>query len=379
MLHLDSAAAGRSSAATLEAVRSHAELEASVGGYVAEQRAAPVLAAGRAALADLTGVAPDGLAFVESASAARAALLQVWPLRPGDRVAVVPSEWGPNLAAFAEAGLDVVELAVHGRGGTGGAGRATGDGPADAEPAGVVDLDALERLLAHAPPAVVHLTQAASHRALVQPVRAVAERCRSAGVPLWVDAAQSLGHLATACGADAVYATSRKWLAGPRGVGLLGVSQPWVDRLRIPAAARVGPGEGLPTVRLLESHEAHVAGRVGLAAAVAQHLAAGRARVHARLAEVGRRTREALSDVPGWEVVDPVGVPVAITALRLRAGDVAAARERLVEEHGVLTTAGLPWRAPRELREPLLRVSPHVDCTDDDLAVLHRALTDVAR
>jgi hercynylcysteine S-oxide lyase len=53
----------------------------------------------------------------------------------------------------------------------------------------------------------------------VQPVAAAAALCRAAGVPLWVDAAQALGHVDAACGADAVYATSRKWLTGPRGVG----------------------------------------------------------------------------------------------------------------------------------------------------------------
>ena len=36
-----------------------------------------------------------------------------------------------------------------------------------------------------------------------------------------LDAAQSLGHVDVDLGADAVYATSRKWLAGPRGVGVL--------------------------------------------------------------------------------------------------------------------------------------------------------------
>ena len=39
--------------------------------------------------------------------------------------------------------------------------------------------------------------------------------CRAAGVPLVLDAAQSLGHVDTDLGADVVYGTSRKWLAGP--------------------------------------------------------------------------------------------------------------------------------------------------------------------
>ena len=43
LLHLDSAAVGRSSKATLEAVADHARLEAELGGYVAEDRAAAQL------------------------------------------------------------------------------------------------------------------------------------------------------------------------------------------------------------------------------------------------------------------------------------------------------------------------------------------------
>ena len=45
------------------------------------------------------------MAFVESASAAFDALLDAWPLSPGDRVGVAASEWGPNLETFAHRGL----------------------------------------------------------------------------------------------------------------------------------------------------------------------------------------------------------------------------------------------------------------------------------
>ena len=195
----DNAAAGRSSAAVLDATAGHARLEATAGAYVAEEQAAPILNAGRSALATLLGVEPGGLAFTESASAALRRLLAAWPLAENGTIAVVASEWGPNLEAFGDRGLRVAELAVHGD--------------------GQLDLDDLERFLSSSPPAAVHLTQVASHRALAQPVAAAARICRAAGVPLWVDAAQALGHLDTACGADAVYSTSRKWLAGPRGVG----------------------------------------------------------------------------------------------------------------------------------------------------------------
>jgi hercynylcysteine S-oxide lyase len=356
-VHLDTAAAGRSSVATLRATAAHAEREAVVGAYVAQAEAQPVLAEGRAELARLLGVPAAGLAFVQSAETALASLLAVWPLRPGDTVAVVPSEWGPNLHAFAERGLRVTGLGIDDK--------------------GAADLAALERRLAADPPAAVHLVQVTSHRALVQPVAQAAALCRAAGVPLWVDAAQALGHVDTACGADVVYATSRKWLTGPRGVGLMGIAERCWDRLRVSASdlvASMRPAGASP-VWLLEAGEAHVAGWVGLCTAVREFVQAGPALVWQRLASVGWQTRETLAGLPGWTVVGPADSPSAITALRAAGGqDIAATRERLLAEYGIVTTAGAVTRAPLEMTEPLLRISPHVDCTPEDLALLRQAL-----
>ena len=357
LVHLDSAAAGRSSTATLAATAAHAEREAARGAYVAQAEAAPVLDAGRAELAGLLGVPAGGIAFTESAEAALDALLAAWPLRDGGTVAVMASEWGPNLDAFTRRGLRLAEIPAGG--------------------GGVADLAALERMLASDPPALVHLDQVTSHRALVQPVAAAAALCRAAGVPLWVDAAQALGHVDTACGADAIYATGRKWLTGPRGVGILGITERWWDSLTVSASeleASVRPAGASP-LWLIMAREANVAAWIGLCAAVREFTAAGPARVWDRLAAVGRQTRDTLADLPGWAVAGPADAESAITALRAANGqDVPAVRARLLGEHAILTTAGAVTRAPREMTEPLLRISPHVDCTPEDLARLRDAL-----
>ena len=353
LTHLDTAAAGRSSYATLQAASDHARLEAEVGAYEAEARAATALTGLRDDLGLLLGVPADGVALVESAAAARDALLGAWPLPDGARIATVPGEWGPNLEAFAHRGLAQVPLRV------------------DAD--GVIDLDALASLLQRDPPYVVHLSQVAAHRGLVQPVAEVVALCRDAGVLVWVDAAQALGQVDAATGADAVYATSRTWLTGPRGIGGLAVAEPHWDGLRLLRPAKL---PGLPPVRYAESLEAHVAGRVGLAVAVRELLDLGLDRVHMRLGELGARAHELLADLPGWEVLGPVAGQTSIVGLRPTAGqDVVRTRAALLEEHAVLTTSILPWRAPGELRVPHLRLSPHVDCTDDDLLRLRSALT----
>lgn len=350
--HLDSAAAGRSSHAVLDAVSAHALREAEHGAYVADAQAAEQLAAARADVAALLGRTPDDVAFVESATDALRALLGAWVRRPGDALGVVPGEWGPNLQAFARHGYTLVELPVDG--------------------GGHLDLEAFAAVLRTDPPAVVHLTQVSAHRALVQPVAEAAVLCRAAGVPLWVDAAQALGHVDTAVDADAIVATSRKWLGGPRGVGVLALAPRALEHIDTDEPLMT---PGRPVALRLESHEAHVAGRVGLGVAVREHLDTGPAAVRARLAEVGRWTRSALAGLPGWEVVGDFDEPCAITALRPTGGqDVVATRAGLLAEHGILTTAGLTTRAPRDMDSPLLRVSPHVDCTDDDLARLVDAL-----
>jgi len=196
-------------------------------------------------------------------------------------------------------------------------------------------------------------------------------------VPLWVDAAQALGHVDTACGADAIYATGRKWLTGPRGVGILGITERWWDSLTVSASeleASVRPAGASP-LWLIMAREANVAAWIGLCAAVREFTAAGPARIWDRLAAVGRQTRDTLADLPGWPVAGPADAGSAITALRAANGqDVTAVRARLLGEHAILTTAGAVTRAPREMTEPLLRISPHVDCTPEDLARLRDAL-----
>ena len=349
--HLDTAACSRQSNQVLQAVAHHARHEAELGGYVAEATAEHLVQQGRSVLGGLVGMAAADVVFVESAQVALATLLTGWRLPSGSRVACLPGEYAPSVAQFRASGL-VPE-------------------PLPADDLGRVDLEGLERLLAGDPPRFVHLTHIGSHRGTVQPAAEVAALCRAAGVPLVVDAAQSLGHVGTDVGADAVYSTSRKWLAGPRGVGILCV--------RPALAAELTPvlplsGEA-PALRAFESGEAHIGGRVGLVLAVGEHLAAGPDRVRERLGALGRATRERLDGVAGWRVVEPVDEPTATTTLRPPDGaDVVATRARLLAEHGIVTTAIGRARAPGELTGPVLRVSPHVDGTLDDIEALAAAL-----
>jgi len=110
-LHLDSAACSRQSFAVLDAAAQHSLHEAEVGGYVAAEAAKPVLDAGRAAAATLTGM-PDGeVVFTTGSLHALDLLLGSWPA-DGRTVACLPGEYGPNLALLAAHGFTVRTLAT---------------------------------------------------------------------------------------------------------------------------------------------------------------------------------------------------------------------------------------------------------------------------
>lgn len=355
-LHLDSGACSRQSLAVIDAVAAHARHEAEVGGYVAAEAAAPVLEAGRAAIAALTGLAASDVVYTSGSNHSLDLLLGSWQ---GERtLACVPGEFGPNLAVMAANGFQVRALPVDGN--------------------GRVVVDEAARMLATDPPSLVHFTALASHRGVAQPLAAMVAVCREAGVPIVVDAAQAFGHLDCNVGADAIYSSSRKWLAGPRGVGFLAVRPELVARLqrRLPPAAWDVP---VTVLQSFEHGEHNAATRIGYSVALGEHLAAGPELVRDTLAEVGRAAREVLAGIPGWRVVEPVDEPTAITTLEpTDAADPTAVRAWLIAERRIVTTACELARAPFEMTKPVLRISPHVDTTDEDLEQFAGVLRDAS-
>ncbi|MGK2903514.1 MAG: ergothioneine biosynthesis PLP-dependent enzyme EgtE [Mycobacterium sp.] len=343
-LHLDSAACSRQSNTVIEVSATHARHEAEVGGYVAAEAAAPALDAGRAAVRALAGMPEAEVIFTTGSNHALDLLLSSW--RGPRTLACPPSEYGPNLAIAAANGFQVRWL------------------PADE--LGRLLVDEAADVLRAQPTGLVHLTALASHRGVAQPISATVAMCRSLGVPVAIDAAQALGHLDCAVGADVLYSSSRKWLAGPRGVGTLAVRPELFASLR-------------PRWAPMELHEANIGSRLGFSLALGEHLAAGPQAIRARLAEVGRLTRTVLGEVPGWRVIEPVDEPTAITTLRPPDGaEPTSVRARLILEHQIVTTACEVVRAPNEMDRAVLRVSPHVDGTAEDLERFAGALVAVS-
>ncbi|MEO3789249.1 aminotransferase class V-fold PLP-dependent enzyme [Nonomuraea sp. B10E15] len=380
--HLDAAGCNVPSDQVFDAVVGHLRLERGRGGYAA----APDLTEAKASLTTLItadgqtssvgsligadgrgggdGASPGDVAFVESGTAAMAALLGGWRLPPGSRVGFARTEYGSTLMLLrrlaAGRSWTLVEL------------------PVDADSR--LDLDGLGSALA-AGLDLVTLVHIASHRGVVQPAREAGALCRAAGVPLVLDACQSFGHTdVSGAGATAYVGTSRKWLAGPRGAGFLIV--PGLAAGMDAAAPALGGHvwaddvpEPLPGAIRYESSEGAIASRVGLGVAVREYQDLGPADLHEHMADLGRTARHLLHGAGGWQVAEPLDEPSAIVTLRPPAGDsVEAARARAAGA-GLLVGAAPVARAPLDLREPVLRVSPAPGTEPETLRTLARVLS----
>ncbi|WP_406344949.1 cysteine desulfurase/sulfurtransferase TusA family protein [Streptomyces sp. NBC_00648] len=140
--------------------------------------------------------------------------------------------------------------------------------------------------------------QSANHEVgTVQPVTEVAEACRAAGVPLLVDAAQSLAWGPVEDGWSLLAASAHKW-GGPAGVGLLAVRKGVRFAPQGPADEREsGRAPGFENIPAIVAAAASLRAVRAEAAAEAERLRALVDRVRTRVAEL----------VPDVEVVgDPV-------------------------------------------------------------------------
>ena len=184
----------------------------------------------------------------------------------------------------------------------------------------------------------------------VQPAAEIAALCRAAGVPLVLDAAQSLGprrhrprrrrrlqHLAQVAGRPA----GGRHALRPAGDG----------RPAHPGAARAR-GRRRRCGRSSPARRTWPAGS-GWSSRSASTWRPAPTGCGQRLAALGRATRELLDGAGGWRVVEPVDEPTATTTLRPPDGvDVVATRARLLNDHGIVTTAIGRERAPGEMTGP---------------------------
>jgi selenocysteine lyase/cysteine desulfurase len=209
---------------------------------------------------------------------------------------------------------------------------------------------------------LVAITWVHSSTGVRLPVRAIADALRGRAL-LAVDGVHGLGvepDGVQALGCDFLVAGTHKWLAGPRGTGLIWARDGAAARATIPSfdagagfAARMTPGG-------YHSFE-H---RWALTEAFAFHTAIGKQRVAARVHALRRRLQDGLARIPGVRVVTPRALSAGIVCLDVRGRSADEVVERLFAEHRVVASV-----TPYATRYVRLGAGLYCDENDVDAAL----------
>ncbi|MBF6595958.1 MAG: aminotransferase class V-fold PLP-dependent enzyme [Thermaceae bacterium] len=323
--HFNNAGAALMPQIVLEAVKTHLDLEAEIGGYEAARTVTERLEGVYASLARLINCSPREIAVVENATRAWDMAFYSIPFRAGDRILTSQAEYASNYIAYlqvAKRSGAIVEVI-----------------PNDAY--GQVDIEQLAKLLER-PTRLVSITHIPTNGGLVNPAAEIGQLTRERGVLYLLDACQSVGQMpvdVAAIGCDLLSATSRKYLRGPRGVGFLYVREGVLEGLEPPfldlhAATWVAPQcyELQPTAKRFENWECSIAAKLGLGVAVDYALRWGLETTWLYVQKLGQYMREAVSELPGVQMHDQGRVQCGIVSFTLAGHTPDAIRQCLSEQ-----------------------------------------------
>lgn len=237
--------------------------------------------------------------------------------------------------------------------------------PGENDPAAV-----LQRLAEAITPAtrVISISHVLSSTGLRMPIREIADLARAKGILCVVDGAQAAGGIAVdvkALGCHAYATSGHKWLMGPKGTGLLYISD--------------GAKEAIQPMQLEDgrayyndsSGVGNIPGAVGLGVAIDALLATGLGAVERHDVDLRNRIHDGLRRLSVGDVVSPAPGPLATPLVTFRLPDQV--------EAGVLARAlrdkyHIQVKVVPKVWLNGIRLSPHVFNTEDEVARLETAL-----
>jgi cysteine desulfurase/selenocysteine lyase len=350
-------------AVVLDAVRSHLEREAEIGGYEAAEEADGLIEHAYDAIAGMLGCSPGEIALVENATRAWDMAFYAHRFEAGDRILTGRAEYASNVIAFLQvarrtgAQVEVVPDDEHGQ----------------------IDVAALARMI-DSRVKLIALTHVPTNGGLVNPAAAVGALAREAGAPFLLDACQSAGQAPLDLGelkCDMLSATGRKFLRGPRGTGFLYVRGDLIERLEPPLldlhAATWTSADSYEVrrdARRFENWESYVAGRIGLGAAIDYAMAWGLETIRERVTMLASGLREQLGAIPGVKVRDKGAVKCGIVTFTADGPTAVQVKQSLRAAR--INVSVSPAEYARFDMEPrglpaLVRASVHYYNTEDEI------------
>jgi cysteine desulfurase/selenocysteine lyase len=297
VIHFNNAGASLMPQPVVEAVSSYFQLEAQQGGYEAAIMEEVKIRNFYHAASSLLGCQSSEVAFIESATRAWDMVFYSINLKAGDKILTTISEYGSNYIAFlhlAKRKGVIIEVIPN-------------------DTYGQLCLKELKNKLdQHVK--LIAITHIPMHGGLINPVEEVGKIAQEANIFYLLDATQSIGQLPVnvkEMGCDALCATGRKYLRGPRGTGFLYINQKVVETLDPPfldlhAACWVDEKnyQIQPDARRFETWEANYSNKVGLGVAIDYALQLGMDNIWKRICHLAQFLRNNLLQLSGITIHD---------------------------------------------------------------------------
>jgi cysteine desulfurase / selenocysteine lyase len=373
--HFNNAGSALPPQPVLDAVIGHLELEARIGGYEAHEANEEAIDRFYGATAELIGAKPEEIAFVSSATRAWDMAFYSFRFEPGDRILTSVADYISNYLAFIQtaerSGAEILTV------------------PNDEH--GQVSVEQLRELVDERVK-LIAITHVPTNGGLVNPVAEVGPIARESGIPYLVDACQSAGQMpldVDEIGCDALSATGRKFLRGPRGTGFLYVRSALLERLEPPlvdmrAADWVAPDryELRTDGRRFEEWEQDYGGKAGLARAIEYALEWGVDEIWERVHVLGDRLRAQLAEIAGVTTRDVGAEKCAIVTFDVARVPAERVKDALAREainvSVSATTSAVIESIERGLPD-LVRASPHYYNTEEEVDRLVESVRIAAR
>jgi selenocysteine lyase/cysteine desulfurase len=372
--HLNNAGAALMPRPVIDAIGAHVQLEATIGGYEAEEERQDALAAVYDDIGALVNAPARNMAVVANATAGFIQSMSAFDLTSGDVIVTSRCDYVSYqitfLALAKRLGIQIRHAPDLPEGGV--------------DPSGVRDILRREKVR------LVHMTWIPTNSGLVQDVSGVGEVCDEFGTPYLVDACQAVGQVpidVRRLRCDYLSVTARKFLRGPRGVGFMYASDlalargdhPLFVDMRGARWVDVDRYELVDSAQRFEDWEFPHALVLGLGAAARYAREVGIETAQRRSWHLAATLRHELASIPGVRVLDRGREQCAIVTID--AGRDATVLVEELRRRGINTTASLRWYGLIDFTEKgttsALRISPHYYNSDEEIAAVVESLREM--
>lgn len=281
------------------AIKKYLDLEENLGGYQAAEHAIDEIEMFYEHAAQLLNCKPHNIAFTNNATDSYLKALFSFNFKKDDIIITTDDDYASNYIHFITLqknfGIRVIRISN----------LENGD----------LDIANFERLIEENPPKLVSVSHIPTNSGLIQNTESIGKICTENEIPFLLDACQSAGQLnldVNELSCDFLSITGRKFLRGPRGTGLLYVSDRMLDKGIIPQTIDGRGGiwnksddyDIIPGARRFEMWEKSYALQLGLAEAIRYANEIGLDRIADYNAQLMKKFRDNLNAIEGVKMYD---------------------------------------------------------------------------